>query len=63
MKETYEIDQQVRFDADIDLDKVRKTFKNLINDQRFLQNYEKIKSGNPKLLNSKDRKNFEKRQQ
>ena len=46
---------------EIDLDKVRKTFKNLINDQRFLQNYEKIKSGNPKLLNAKDRQNYEKR--
>ena len=61
MKETNEIERQVKNDNDIDLDKVRKTFKNLINDQRFLQNYEKIKSGNPKLLNAKDRQNFEKR--
>lgn len=47
LKSKSEIDAQIENDKAIDLEKVRKTFKNLINDQRFLQNYEKIKSGNP----------------
>ena len=55
MKSTKEIDRLVEHDTSIDLEKIRKTFKNLINDQRFLLNYEKIKSGNPQLLNAKDR--------
>ena len=62
LKTKREIDAQVETDQAIDLEKIRKTFKNLINDQRFLQNYEKIKSGNPQLLNAKDRQNFERRQ-
>ena len=61
LKTASDIDGAVENDQAIDLEKIRKTFKNLINDQRFQQNYDKIKSGNPQLLNAKDRKNFEKR--
>jgi hypothetical protein len=55
-----EITKEVREDKDIDLDKIKKALK-YNDDQRFLLNYEKIKSGNPQLLNAKDRLAFEKR--
>ena len=55
VKEDELIYEQVENDQEIDLDKIKKTFKNVINDQRFLRNYEKIKSGNPALKNAKQR--------
>ena len=62
VREDQLIYDQVQNDQEIDLDKIKKTFKNVINDQRFLRNYEKIKSGNPALKNAKERKNFKKRE-
>ena len=62
VKEDEQIYEQVENDQEIDLEKIKKTFKNVINDQRFIRNYEKIKSGNPSLKNAKDRKNFRKRE-
>ena len=63
MRDEEMIQEQVDQDREnIDLDKIKKTFKNVINDGRFLRNYEKIKSGNPELKNAKERKIFEKRE-
>lgn len=62
VKEDEQIYDQVEQDQEIDLEKIKKTFKNVINDQRFIRNYEKIKSGNPSLKNAKDRKNYRKRE-
>lgn len=56
-----EITEEIKNDREIDLEKIDKTFKNLIDNQFFLQNYEKIVSGNPQLRNAKDRENFDKR--
>ena len=56
-----DITQDVKNDREIDLEKIDKTFKDLIDNQFFLQNYEKIVSGNPQLRNAKDRENFDKR--
>ena len=40
-----EIQEEVENDIDIDLDKIKKTFKNKIDEQRFLKNYENINRG------------------
>ena len=56
-----QISELIREDKEIDHDKIKKALK-YNDDQRFLLNYEKIKSGNPQLLNAKDRVAFEKRQ-
>lgn len=57
------IEEQIEKDwANIDLDKIKKYFKNVINDQNFLRNYEAIKKGgNTKVLSAEDRNKHETR--
>ena len=57
------IEDQIEVDkVNIDLLKIKKYFKNVINDQNFLRNYENIKKGgNPKVLSAEDRNKHEKR--
>lgn len=38
------IDQAAADDANIDLEKIKKYFKNVINENNFLKNYERIKA-------------------
>ena len=56
-------EDQIEVDkVNIDLLKIKKYFKNVINDQNFLRNYENIKKGgNPKVLSAEDRNKHEKR--
>jgi len=41
-----DIQKQANDDEEIDLDKIRKYFKSVINEQNFLRNYERIKNAN-----------------
>jgi hypothetical protein len=41
-----DIQRQANDDEEIDLDKIRKYFKSVINEQNFLRNYERIKNAN-----------------
>ena len=53
------IAEQIFGDADINIEKIKKAFKNVINAKKFLANYERIKKGNPNMLGMNERDLYE----
>jgi len=57
-----DIETAIGKDSDINIDKIKKTFRNKIDDKTFLEKFDKIKGGNPNFAhNTGERYKLEKR--
>jgi hypothetical protein len=61
-KNTTDIVAEIEKDSDINIDKIKKTFRNKIDDKTFLDKFDLIKGANPKFIhNPGDRYKLDKR--